>query len=65
MDGVQLHFEEVVYFLPTSSQKVLVLISSTLVGWKTELIFEWLSGFEYGTPGLGIQHLNHYAITDM
>ena len=41
MDGVQLpqgysHFEEAVYFLPFSSQKFLVLISSTLEGWKAE-----------------------------
>ena len=39
-------------FLPLSSQKFLVLnfIESTL---------QPLSGFEHGTPGLGIQHLNH------
>ena len=55
MDGVQLpqgysHFEEAVYFLPLSSQKFLVLILPTL---------EPPSGFEHGTPGLGIQRLNH------
>ena len=37
MDGIQLpqgysHFEEAVYFLPLSSQKFLVLISSTSEG---------------------------------
>ena len=44
------HFEEAVYFLPFSSQKFLVLILSTL---------EPPSGFDHGTPGLGIQRLNH------
>ena len=28
-------------------------------GWKTESNLELPSGFEYGTPGLGIQHLSH------
>ena len=64
VDGVQLtqgysHFEEAVYFLPSSSQKFLVLILSTLEGWKAELTLEPPSGFEHGTPGLGIQRLNH------
>ena len=64
MDGVQLpqgcsHFEEAVYFLPLSSQKFLVLILSTLEGWKAELTLEPPSGFEHGTPGLGIQCFNH------
>ena len=64
MDGVQLpqgysHFGEAVYFLPLSSQKFLVLILSTSEGWKAELTLEPLSGFEHGTPGLGIQRLNH------
>ena len=41
MDRVQLpqgesHFEEVVHFLPLSSQKFLVLILSTWEGWKAE-----------------------------
>ena len=63
MDGVQLpqgysHFEEAVYFLPLSSQKFLVLILLTLKGWKAESTLEPPSGFEHGTPGLGIQHLN-------
>ena len=64
MDGVRLpqgysHFEEAVYFLPLSSQKFLVLILSTSVGWKAESTLEPPSGFEHGTPGLGIQRLNH------
>ena len=64
MDGVQLlqgysNFEEAVYFLPFSSQKFLVLILSTSEGWKAELTLEPPSGFEHGTLGLGIQHLNH------
>ena len=64
MDGVQLpqgysYFEEAVYFLPFSSQKVLVLILSTLEGWKAESTLEPPSGFEHGTLGLVIQRLNH------
>ena len=64
MDGIQLpqgysHFEEVVYFLPFSSQKFLVLILSTSEGWKAESILEPPIGFEHGTPELGIQCLNH------
>ena len=67
MDGVQLppgysHFEEAVYFAPLSSQKFLVLILSTSEGWKAESTLEPPSGFEHGTPGLGIQRLNHLAI---
>ena len=63
-DGVQLpqglsHFKETVYFLPLSSQIFLVLILSTSEGWKAESTLEPPTGFEYGTPGLGIQHLNH------
>ena len=62
MDGVQLpqsysHFKEAVYFLSFSSQKFLVLILSTSKGWNAESTLEPPSGFEYGTPGLGIQHL--------
>ena len=65
MDGVQLpqgysHFEEAVYFLPLSSQIFLVLILSTSEGWKAESSLEPPSSFEHGTPGLGIQRLNHY-----
>ena len=64
MDGVQLpegysHFEEAVYFLPFSSQTFLVLILLTSEGWKAKSTLELPSGFEPGTPGLGIQHLNH------
>ena len=60
--GVQLplgwsHFEEAVYFLPLSSQKFLVLTLSTAEGWKAELTLEPRSGFEHGTPALGIQRL--------
>ena len=58
MDGVQLpqgynHFEK------ASSQKFLVLILWTSKRWQTESTLEPPSGFEHGTPGLGIQHLNH------
>ena len=64
MDGVQLsqghsQFEEAVYFLPFSSQNLLVLTLSTSEGWKAESTLEPPSGFEQGTPGLVIQHLNH------
>ena len=64
MDGVQLpqgysHFEEAVYFLQFSSQNFLVLILSTSEGWKAESTLEAPSGLEHGTPGLGIQRLNH------
>ena len=64
MDGVQLpqgysHFEEAVYFLPLSYKKLVVLIWSTSQGWKAESTLEPPSGFEHGTPGLGIQRLNH------
>ena len=64
MDGVQLpqgcsHFEEAVYFLPFISQKFLVLILSTLEGWKADSTLEPSSGFDHGNPGLGIQRLNH------
>ena len=50
MDGVQLpqgysHFEEA--------------ILSTSEGWKAASTLEPPSGFEHGTPGLGIQRLNH------
>ena len=68
MDGVQLpqgysHFEEAVYFLSFSSQSFLVLILLTSEeGWKVESTLEPPSGFEPGTPGMGIQHLNHKAI---
>ena len=58
------HFEEAVY-LPLSSQKFLVLILSTSEGWKVDqLTLEppSASGFEHGTPGFGIQPLNHLAI---
>ena len=67
MDGIQLpqaysHFEEAVYFSPFSSQKFLVLILSTSEGWKAESTLEPPSGFEQGTPGLGIQRRNHKVI---
>ena len=41
------------------SQKFLVFIWLTLEGWKAESTLEPPSGLEHGTPGLGIQHLNH------
>ena len=53
------HFKEADYFLPSSPQKSLVLILSIISGgWKAESTLEPPSGFERGTPGLGIQHLN-------
>ena len=67
MDGVQLlqgysHFDEAVYFLPFSSPKSLVLILSTLEGWKAESALEPPSGFEHGTPALGMQRLNPFLM---
>ena len=64
MDGVQLsqgysNFKEAVYFLPLSSQKSLVLILSTMEGWKAELTLKPPNSFEHGIPGLKIQPLNH------
>ena len=53
---------EAVYFLPLSSQKFLVVILSTSEWWKADPTLEPTGGFEHGTPGLGIQHLNHLAI---
>ena len=54
---LQSHYEETVYFLQLSLHQFLVLIWSTLEGWKAA------RGFEVGTYGLGSQHLNHWAIT--
>ena len=67
MDVVQLlqdysHFEEAVYFLPLSSQKFLVLILLISEGWKAESALEPPSGFEHGSPGLGIQRLNNQGL---
>ena len=56
---LQSHYQEKVYFLPQTSQKVLVLVWSILEGWKAESILEPPSGFEPWTPGLGTQHPNH------
>ena len=65
MEGVQLlqgysHFDEAVYFSSFSSQKFLVLTLLSSERWKSELTLEPPSDFEHGTPGLGIQRLNHY-----
>ena len=48
------NFEEAIYFLRLSSQKFLVLILSTLDGWKAESILEPPNGFKHGTPELEI-----------
>ena len=50
MDGLQLSQG---YFLWHGFQDFLVL-----KGWKAELSLEPPSGFELGTPGLEMQHLN-------
>ena len=57
------HYEETVYLLPLSSQKYLALIWYTSQGWKAESILEPPSGFEHGSPGLGILGLNHKTIS--
>ena len=57
---LQSHYEEAVYFLPLSPQEILVPIYSISEEWKDELNLELPSSFEPGTPGLGIQHPNHY-----
>ena len=44
---------------PESPGDPLIDFRSTSEGWKVESTLEPPSGFEYGTPGLGIQHLNH------
>ena len=54
---VQSHYKETVYFLPLSSQKLLVLILSSSEGWKAESTLELPSGFKHRTPGSVIQHL--------
>ena len=51
--------EEGSLLLPLSSQNFLVLNLSTSERWRDELTLEPPSGFEHGTPGLGIQRLNH------
>ena len=48
---LQSHYGEVVYFLPLSSQKFLVLIWSILEGQKAESTLEPFNGFEHGIPG--------------
>ena len=53
------HFKEADYFLPFTSQKFLVLVLSTSEERKAELTLKPPSGFEHGTPGLGIQCLKH------
>ena len=40
------HYEEIVYFLPLSLQKFLVLIRSISKGWKDEMTLKPSSGFE-------------------
>ena len=56
---LQSHFEEAVYFLPLSSQKLLVLIWLTTEKLKSDSTFEQSSGFEHRTSRLVIQQLNH------
>ena len=52
-------FEETIYFFQLSPQEFLVLVFLTSEGWKDESTLEPHSGFEHGTPGLGIQRLDH------
>ena len=43
----------------------LINICSTSGRWRVEPTLELPSGFGHGTPGLGIQRLNHKAITSI
>ena len=66
MDGVQLSqgykaTTKRVYFLRLSPKEVMELTWSISEGRKAVPIFEASSGFEPGTPGLGIQCSNHEA----
>ena len=56
---LQSHYKEIVYFLPLNPQKFLILIWSTLEGWKAKSTLEPPISFEHGTPALGIQRYNH------
>ena len=51
---LQSHQKETVYFLLLSFQKFFVPIWLTLEEWKTELILEVPSGFEFKAAGVGI-----------
>ena len=57
--SLQSNYKEAVYFLTISSQKSLVIILSTLEGWKTESTLEPPGSFERWALGLGIQRLSH------
>ena len=46
----------------TKSPEIPVLILSTSEGWKAESNLEPPNGFDHEIPGLGIRHLNHWAI---
>ena len=56
---LQDHYEETIYILPLSPQKLMLLIRSTSEGWKAESTLEPHSGFEHETHVLKIQRLNH------
>ena len=43
---LQRHCKETIYILTLGPHNLLVLIKLTLEGWKAELTFELLSGFE-------------------
>ena len=53
------HYEEAVYILPLSSQKLLVLIWLTSEEWKAESTLKPHNSFEHRNLGLGIQYINH------
>ena len=66
VDQIQLRYTEPLWggslLFTTSPLKFLLLIWLILEGWKTDADLEPPICFELGTPGLGIQHLNHQAI---
>ena len=56
---LQSHYKEIVYILLLDPQKFLILIWSTLEGWKAKSTLEPPRSFEHRTPALGIQRYNH------
>ena len=60
---LQSYYQETIYILLLSSKKFMVLIWSTSERWKAQSTLELPSISEHATSAMGIQHLNHLAIT--